>query len=266
MTFEEYIKNPMGKNNAVLNNSSREFMRTVYKNKFDNIILRENNKVTYYLFNDSARNVYWAYFKIPSETVKKFYYDVIIKFSTDENIKSGGKDLFKYNVQFYSNDPSFVFTYAYVFNKNKMFINELTNKMSKEALKSKPKEKNSKEIIGYVKTLYFAYLLMENRSLNKKIKFESECLNMSIFQSTFKNIMPADEMIELRQEKGKGVSKKKKTLISQNTKNNIEKITGKKVNDDRFKVKGVKRTGKITNTINSKEINSKLRVKQTKRK
>ena len=39
MTYEEYIKNPMGKDNAVLNNISREAMRTVDTNKFDNILL-----------------------------------------------------------------------------------------------------------------------------------------------------------------------------------------------------------------------------------
>ena len=265
MTFEEYIKNPMGKDNAVLNNISREAMRTVYTNKFDNILLRENNKITYYLAHDASNNIYWAYFKIPSETVKKFYYDVVVKFTADQKIKGAGRDLFKYNVRFYSNDPSFVFSYAYVFNKNDMFIPELSKKMSKEALKSKPKEKNKKELVGYVKTLYFAYLLMENRSLNKTSRFEAETLTMKEFFHHLKKIVPADDMIQNRQERGKGVSKRKKISIDQKTARRIEKITGNVINDERFKVAGTKKTSIISNT-NSVKKNNKFGVRKSKRK
>ena len=265
MTYEEYIKNPMGKDNAVLNNISREAMRTVYTNKFDNILLRENNKITYYLAHDNANNVYWAYFKIPSETVKKFYYDVVVKFTADKKIKSAGTDLFKYNASFFSNDPSFVFSFAYVFNKNNMFIQELSKKMSNEALRSKPKEKNRKELVGYVKSLYFTYLLMENRSLNKTSKFESESLTMKEFMTHLKKIIPADDMIELRQEKGKGISKRKRIELDQKSARKLERIGGQPINDERFKVTGTKKTKTIsnTNTINK---NKKFGVMKSKRK
>lgn len=267
MTFEEYIKNPMGKDNSVLNNAAREYMRTLYLNKFDNILLREKNNIAYYLAKDNKNNTYWVYIKIPSETVKKFYYDVVIKFFTDENVKGGGRDLFKYNIKVYSNDPAFVFTYAFVFNKNKMFIEELYNKMSKEALSKEPKEKNKKELIGYVKSLYFAYLLMENKSLNKVNKFETECLTMNQLFSLFKKITPADEMIQLRQEEGKGISKRKKIEVFGNTKRNLEKITGDKVtNNERFRVTTTKKTNKISNAINTNNKKSKFGVKKSKRK
>ena len=39
MTLDEYIKNPMGKDNAVLNATTRELIRAQYSAKFDNILL-----------------------------------------------------------------------------------------------------------------------------------------------------------------------------------------------------------------------------------
>lgn len=174
MTLEQYILNPMGKNNAVLSASAREIMRKTYSKKFDNILLREHGKIEYYLYKHSKNNTYYVYMKIPSEVVKDFYYDVVMKFSANEDVESGGTNLFKYNVQFYSNDPSFVYTYAHVFYKNNLFIKELAPKMSKEALKKEAKEKNPGNNVGYVKALYFAYLVMENRKLYKKSRFEAE--------------------------------------------------------------------------------------------
>ena len=96
ITFNQYISNPMGKNNAIMSSSSREFMKMRYKKKFDNLMLRENGKIEFHLYT-APNNVYWIYVKIPSEVVKKFYYDVLIKFTATEKVKSGGKDLFEYN-------------------------------------------------------------------------------------------------------------------------------------------------------------------------
>ena len=47
MTLEQYILNPMGKNNAVMNASTREIMRKTYIHKFDNLLLRESGYIKY---------------------------------------------------------------------------------------------------------------------------------------------------------------------------------------------------------------------------
>ena len=148
MTLNQYILNPMGKNNAVLNANMREFMRKTYMSKFDNVLLREKGSISYYLYHDKKRNIYWAHIKVPSEVVKEFYYDLVFKFTANEKVSGGGQDLFEYNVQFYSNDPAFVFTYAHVFLENNLFIKELASKMSKEAIKKKPTEKNPSNDVG----------------------------------------------------------------------------------------------------------------------
>ena len=48
MSLNQYILNPALKSNAVLNASTRELIKKSYESKFDNIMLRENGKITYY--------------------------------------------------------------------------------------------------------------------------------------------------------------------------------------------------------------------------
>lgn len=262
MTFEEYVFNPLGKGSALVPAAQRELMKSRYKVKFDNILLREKGKMDFRLFRNSKDNTYWIYVKIPSELVKDFYYDTVIKFYTDESVKGGGSDLFKYNVKFYSNDPSFVYTYAYVFNQNQMFIEELTSKMSKEALTQPPVQKNPSNSVGYVKSLYFVYLLMKNRDLNKISIFEnqSEVLVPKFFKE---NVMPADEKIAAREEAGRGVSQRKKIKLTKEEYDKVNKLAGGKLSDkakDRFAVTTTKTVKKISNINNIKS------TKKSKRK
>src|SRR5574344_114140 len=173
MTFDDYSSNPMGKNNAVLSGVMRETMKNVYKNKFDNILLRENGKINYYLFKNDKANQFYALIKIPSEVVPNFYYETVIKFFTDSKVKEGGRNLSNYYVQFFSNDPAFVFTYAHTFMDNNLFIPELASKMTKSSIKFAAKEKNPKNEVGYVKSIYFAYLFMKQHGLFARSMYEA---------------------------------------------------------------------------------------------
>lgn len=261
MSLEQYILNPALKTNAVLNASTRELIKANYQRKFDNVMLKENGKVTYYLYTEDKKNTYWAYFKVPSEVVPKFYYDVVFKFTPTTSSGFVG-DLFKYNVRFFSNDPNFVFTYAYVFNKNELFIRELQSKMSKEALKKAPEEKNPTEQISYEKAIYFAYLIMKERNLNKISKFKSEAKSLDV-KEMLTNIMPADEKIQTRQEEGKRYDGKKKTVISKQTFDNLRKAAGGKLDlsNSNIKVATTKKV-KTISRVNSAVKNTKTTPKK----
>lgn len=201
MTFEDYIGSPMGHANAVMTN--RQIYGQFYTQKLDKIMVREAGNVKYKAYH--VGNRYICHIKIPSEVVSKFYYDVVIEFSpTKDSEKSN--DLKGYNAAFYSNDPAFVFTFAHAFIKNKMFFKELESKMSKKALKEPGKVKNPKDQVGYVKSLYFAYILMNRKGLFAKTKY-TDPYNRSAFM---KSIMHADEKIEARQEAASGSSREKK--------------------------------------------------------
>ena len=212
MTLEEYIGNPLGKGGgAILNATARESMRNSYVEKFNNLMVREHGMMNYRIYKNSKKNKFYIWFKVPSETINKFYYDVVIEFFADSDVKEAGQNLFKYNARFYANDPAFVYTYAYVFNKNDLFIEELKSKMSRKALNEKPDEKNPYMQVGYIKSIYFAYLMMINRGLNKVSVVNSTATEVSdIGKSIGSMIDHADIKINAREEAGKKLEKEKK--------------------------------------------------------
>lgn len=252
ITLNQYILNPMGKSNAVLNATAREAIRSSYMKKFDSIMLREHGNISYTLYKDEKRNRFYAYIKIPSEVVPKFYYDTIIEFYTDANVKGAGKNLLDYNVRFFSNDPAFVYTYAHVFNQNDLFISELRSKMSKKAIRDSAQEKNPNVNVGYVKSIYFAYLFIKNKGLNNVDKFNGEA-NKIDFKYLLSQIEDADSKILKRQEEGTKVSKQKSASKERKINNSENISTSNKI-----------RSTKSTNSI--KSVNSSRSVKTVKRK
>ena len=248
MTIEEYVNNPMGKNNSVVPASARELMRKDYGYRYNNLLLRENGKIDYKLYRIRKDNVYIIHIKIPSEVVNKFYYDVILRFSANSDVKELGTNLEKYNVQFFSNDPAFVYTYAHVFMREGLFVKDLLPKMSKLAIKEKPKVKNPNELKGYVKSIYFAYLYMKERGLFKTISYGSaKEYNKEILLS---EVEDADQKIEERQVQGAKVDKRKKIQVDLQTARNISKFTSDtsrlSIKVDKVpKTRKIKTTGKV---------------------
>lgn len=204
MTYHDYIQNPMGIKNAVISN--REMYRKMYTDKWDAIKLRENGIIKSFLMK--SKTDYYVYIQIPSEVVPEFYYDVVIRFFPGETKTSTvERTLEHYSVQFYSNDPSFVFTFAHAFSKNDMFITDLSPKMSKLALKQKAEERNPNDQVGYVKSLYFAYLFIKSKGLmNKDIYSTGLNYDKNYLLSSVED---ADIKIDKRQKAGESIKKKK---------------------------------------------------------
>lgn len=260
MTFDQYIVNPLGKRNAVLSAITRESIRKDYTNRFNNILLRENGKISYYKYKTSNNN-YIIHIKIPSEVVKKFYYDVVIRFFTDENVSDAGRSLDKYNIQVFSNDPAFVFTHAYVFKQNDLFFDALTSKMGKRPLKQSPDITNPSKQLAYVKSIYFAYLFMKNRNLFKIISWADAAKYDQ--KTLLQNVMSADEKIALRQEEGKKISKKKQVILDKQTAKKLHHMKGL---SDEAKERVITTTTKAPTVRRTKAINSTKRSKVTSKK
>lgn len=248
MTFDQYIQNPMGIKNAVFSN--REMYRSLYTDKLNKILVRESGKVVYYLYK--SRSKYYAYLKIPSEVIEKFYYDVVIEFSEPKDGKKIiDKTLRNYDVKFYSNDPSFVFTFAHAFIKNGIFIDSLKDKMSKEAVKKNADEKNPNNQVGYVKSLYFAFLIMNQRGLFNKIQY-IEKYNEKNLKSM---IMEADRKIQLRQQAQSDLSKKKRK-----EKNELKKKQSK----ENIKADETPMKHRVSNVIHTRTVNKISKTNNTK--
>lgn len=163
-TYSNYINNP-GIIKGVSVNSQIKLIKADYKNRFDQVMVREAGQMAYYLYKDTKNsNQYYAHFMVPSEKTKGIYYDVVIEFFTDKpDVMTS--NLNNYNVRFFSNDPAFIFTYAYTFKHSDLTIDWLEKKMNRKALTEKPVVRNPRMETGYVKSLYFAYYYMKLHNL-----------------------------------------------------------------------------------------------------
>ena len=221
MSFDKYIDNPSG--GMVYTN--RNMYKNMYKDKFNKILVREMGTIKYELFTaNDAEDSHYIYFKIPSEVIENFYYDVVIRLFTNENKNKSNARLREYSVQFYSNDPAFMYTFAHSFAKNNLFIKDLEPRMSKQALKQKAAARNPRDDVWYVKSLFFAYLAMEKYNLFAKSVY-SGCKKYDK-KYLLNNIMQAETKVRLRQEAEEEKKKKEKTESKQkpnkvNTNNNI---------------------------------------------
>lgn len=251
MSFDKYIDNPSGGATVITN---RNMYKDMYKSKFDKVLLRESGKIEWSVYHEKdSHDSYYIYMKIPSEVIENFYYDVVVRLFTTENKKKTNANLREYAVEFYSNDPAFVYTFAHAFSKNKLFIADLEPKMSKTALKDVAKVKNPKDNVWYVKSLYFAYLTMERYHL-----FSRSLLNQHSKKYNKKELLSkithATEKVEARQQaqeslnkdkaKAKKIERTDQALQSKHTKTSgiTKTATVSKISKISNKVKTTKRT------------------------
>ncbi len=206
MNFDKYIDNPSGGSSVVTN---RAMYKEMYKSKFNAVLLREQGKIIYNIYKTSDNNdSYFIHMKIPSEVIPNFYYDVVIRLYTTVNSKKASASLRSYAVQFYSNDPAFVYTFVHAFSKNKIFIEDLAQKMSKAALDNRAKIKNPKDNIWYVKSLFFSYLVMEKYNLFNRNILDRNAKKYSK-NYLLSQITHADKKIQDRQYEQTKLNKKK---------------------------------------------------------
>lgn len=192
-TFDGYIKNP-----AILGNATFQykFIEESYSHRFDKTLMREGGSLQYFLYVDKDGNRY-LHMKVPSEAVPNFFYDVVIEF-VSSTLTTVLPTLGKNDIKFFSNDPAFVYTYAYAFNIHGLLIDSLKNKLPKECLKSRAVVKNPNANIGNVKSFYFCYFYARLKDLMYKIKWTA--LEQKLKADTFKTtIQHASDKIADRQ-------------------------------------------------------------------
>ena len=169
---------------------------------------REANGMRFTLYKSKNEKRFIAHFYVPSEVVPRFVYDVVVEFTAPSDEVAAEKTLKNYQVKFFANDPAFVFTFAHAFRTAGMFFDALSSKMSRLALKEKPKETNPKEIIGYVKSIYFAYIFYKGKGLyNKTMWYNATPINMKTLTGS---ITHADVIYEKRTAAGAKLAKKSK--------------------------------------------------------
>lgn len=155
ISIRQMVDNPTGKGSGYVAARFRikQSLNSVYVKN-----LRNHRKIFFampYVYPD-GKVLYWV--KVPSESYKlnRVSYDCLIEISNDTSRRFSLRP-----AKFFSNAPSFIFTYAYVFNKKGLMIDFIKGRLPQECLNVAPKVRNPIESLGYDKILYQAlrYLL-----------------------------------------------------------------------------------------------------------
>ena len=255
MSFDKYIDNPSGAATVLTN---RQMYKAMYKEKFEKVLIREQGVIKFVVYrSNDAYDSYYIYMKIPSEVIDKFYYDVVVRLFTNDNVKKTNGSLRPYAVQFYANDPAYVYTFAHSFAKNKLFIEDLKPKMSRKALTTVAKVKNPKDDVWYVKSLYFAYLTMEKYGL-----FNRPMLNQNAKlydkRDLISRITDADAKVQARQDAQEKINKENKQNKEREKK---DRIAAERTNPHAVKTSKVSKISNVVShtkfTRNTKTTNKK---------
>ena len=216
ITFKEFLDNPNGKGSSV--NPYRKVITDLLSLRFKKLMSRNRNKPVITFYKNDA--VFYAHVLVPTEDDERDNnYDVLIEF-TKTSPESNPRTLRDYNVKFFSNCPSFLFTYAHTFKKKDVLIPFTFNHFKSPILTSAPVVRNPDEVIGMDKSIFFALLMMEesheyidvNMVENKSAKFNVN--NMLRLLRNSDMIMV--EVSKSKQKKKKNTTAKINKLVNTN--------------------------------------------------
>jgi hypothetical protein len=243
-SIRNFIDNPMGKGSNAI--PSRQLIKDDLNRRFASLFSHKEKKMGLEIYKD--KEDYYFHFKVPSESKeRKNTYDVVLQFTTgDEKEIQSDKNLNRYYVKFFSNSPSFTYTFAHAFNVYGMFIEELANKYRKEVMDKPPMTRNPAQVVSYEKSIYFAahYLITENKYLNKLI---IDPIAKPFKAKEFAKLIRNTDVIELeiKKEQRRVHSEKEKEKESLGRGTTKEKtVSGKKEN----KLGGQSKSSKVTSS------------------
>jgi len=102
-------------------------------------------------------DAYYVHVSIPSQSSKGIvHYDVVIRFFPETPEVATENNLFNYKVQFFSNSPSFMYQYAYLYKKNGYLIDALYKKLDADYINVPPEKTNKSMTLGCDISLYCA--------------------------------------------------------------------------------------------------------------
>lgn len=212
MILKDFLENPVGKGDASINASLiTESLRIKYEASYSD---NSKNKIGVKVFHQPLKDIYWIWLIIPSETGRGNSYDVVYKFINPDPKNRLGLSISKFDIEIFANSPSFAYTYAYVYNQNKLLVPELSGKLGGTFMKRSPDTRNRNQIILFDKYVYFgAKYIMDSKLLNRAIidtrakKYDAKYLSNNI--RSLSKIMDEYQIAEQKIRKKKLIEKKK---------------------------------------------------------
>lgn len=168
MNIREYLDAPMGKGDVGVN---RSIIKSHIEKDYLSIIHGEKKKkITMTVFWNPRNDAFYFWLVIPTVTDRTNTYDLVFRFRDTKKQHRKELSIINYDIQVFSNTPSFAYTYAYVYAKEKFIIEELSPKLGDRIIKNPPKVRNRYKIMNYDKYLYIgARYILESKKLNRVI-------------------------------------------------------------------------------------------------
>ena len=116
--LDNFINNPQGKYSSY--GGKRESIKKDLAERYVKILQKNNGELIYRIFYNEKTKNYFFYFKIPSETFEKFYYDVVLEFVLEDKKFENSSTIYDYTMNFFSNSPHMMMTYTYVLKRMKL--------------------------------------------------------------------------------------------------------------------------------------------------
>ena len=223
----DFYNNPMGKGSTAI--QSKNVVVQDLIRRYNVIINDKNKKISFNVYKKDNR--YLIHFLIPSEKKgAKNNYDVILDFvPLDDKDVLNDKDIKRYPVRYFSNCPSFTYTYAYAFMVYESLVPELIKKYKKEVIDKAPMSRNPGLIMNYEKTIFFAiyHLLNTEKSyLNKNVlDMNHKTFSSDVINKIIRNTDKIELEIKLESNRLKKEEKKESTLKTTNEEKNRKSLT-----------------------------------------
>ena len=150
-TLSEFIYSPFG--------FSDEARKRKLESQYQHMKNKSSFKVVGYTIVDGN---YFIRVTIPSDSNPKQTYDVVVLFFADDSVVKKRTTFSNYFVKFFSNSPSFIYKYAYVYKKNGFMIDFLYDKLDQNFINQAPTKTNANEDMFYDKSIYCACRLLED--------------------------------------------------------------------------------------------------------
>lgn len=248
-SLKNFYDNPMGRGSTSIPN--RKITIDYMESKYYRLVNKKDITCRVYIHKE----YYYFHLLIPSDHDEfDLFYDVVVQFCPVNKNSKFDNYLNNYIVKFFSNCPSFTYTFAYVYYNNDILINELKGRFREEVLKKKPIIRNRSGLINYDKSIFYACrYILDHKHLLNKMRLQSEQVRKPI-DFLFKSIRNTDRIeLEYSKESQRIRKEKKETnvIVRNNERKTSPQVTSPKI----------QKVGKITP---KKKITAKRSTKTTR--
>ena len=151
-TLSEFVENPFGISDTKKRNTLEE--------KY--VKMKSNSKFKVEGFT-TIDDDYLIHVVVPSDSNSNQSYDVVVLFFTDDTVVKKRTTFSNYYVKFFSNSPSFIYQYAYLYRENGFLIDFLYDKLDDNFSSQAPTKSNKNMDLFYDKSIYCASrLILDN--------------------------------------------------------------------------------------------------------